>query len=687
MAAWMIGVDTGGTFTDLVAYDTATGAVRVAKVASVPADPSRAVLAALEELFAQGIAPADVAFLAHGTTVATNALLEGKGARTGLIITRGFRAIYEARGASQPSGADLVDPFYRKPPMLVPQRLIEVVEERIDHAGDVVQPLVDMDVYGALSRLQSKGVTSIAVCYLFSFTNPAHERRTAEIIRAGAPEMRVTLSSDVLPVIREYARLSTTVVDAYVGPAVGTYLDRLGEGLAARGVTTPQRFVMQSSGGLVPMATGAKFASQLLLSGPAAGLIAGAALGTATGEANVVTLDMGGTSTDIGVIANGRVRESAAGVLAGQDVAQPMLKVRTLGAGGGTVAFIGKDGLLKVGPRSAGAIPGPAAYGRGGTEPTVTDANLVLGALGSASLAGGLKLDTDAARRAIETVGAPLGLDAIEAAEGILRIVNNRMAVDLRLALQAEGQDPRKFALMAFGGAGGLHAAEIARMVGIPRVLIPTRPGLNCAMGLLQTAVRHHYLRSRMGALSTFPIDAIASTFGELESRARADVRDEGFASDQVTLRRFVEMRYRQQGYQLAVPCPHPFAEDDRARLKRAFDDLHRQTYGQAAENEDAEIVTFRLEAEIAVPTLQLPELTNGDGRWQRAQVGETLLWDLGTHRYATAAVLDRALLMRGDVVPGPAIVNQLDATTVLPAGQSLGVDRLGTLVIETGAV
>ena len=683
MAAWMIGVDTGGTFTDLVAFDAATGETRVAKVASVPADPSQGVLAALEELLGQGISPADIAYFAHGTTVATNALLEGKGARTGLLITRGFRGVYEARGASQPTGADLVDPFYRKPPMLVPQRRVREVEERVDAGGNVVAPLDVDGLHTAVSELLASGVDAIAVCYLFSFTNPAHERRTAKIIRARAPHIRVSISSDVLPVIREYARLSTTVVDAYVGPAVGTYLERLGDGLAARGVTTPQRFVMQSSGGLVPMATGAKFASQLLLSGPAAGLIAGAALGQAAGEPNIVTLDIGGTSTDIGVIVDGRVRESAAGVLAGQDVAQPMLKVRTLGAGGGTVAFIGKDGLLKVGPRSAGAMPGPAAYGRGGTEPTVTDANLVLGLLGSARLAGGLALDIDKARHAIETVAAPLGLDAITAAEGIRRIVDNRMAVDLRLALQAEGQDPRKFAAMAFGGAGGLHAAEIALMVGIPRVLIPTRPGLACAMGLLQTAVRHHYLRSRMGALSTFPLDAIAETFADLEARALADAREEGFACEKVTLRRLVEMRYRQQGYQLPVPCPHPFGEADRAHLKRAFDALHRQTYGQAADGEDAEIVTFRLEAEIAVPTLRLPELGEGDGRWQRARTGETQLWDIPSHRFIPATVLDRTLLQPGDTIPGPAIINQLDATTVLPAGQTMRVDRLGTLIIE----
>jgi N-methylhydantoinase A len=687
MPGWMVGVDAGGTFTDLVAVAPASGETRFAKVASVPADPSQAVMNALEEVFRQGVAPADIQLFAHGTTVATNALLEGKGAVTGLLITRGFRAVYEARGWSQPTGSDLIDPFYRKPPMLVPQRLTEEISERVNFRGEVLLALAEDEVRAAVRRLVAGGVTSIAVCYLFSFLHPEHERRTAEIVAEAAPGVRVAVSSVVLPVLREYNRLSTTVVDAYVGAAVETYLTRLAERLRAQGVVTPQLFVMQSNGGLVRLATGARHAGALLLSGPAAGLIAAGELGRVTRASHVLTFDMGGTSADIGVIVEGRVDEAAGGRIAGQDVGTPMLKVRTLGAGGGTIARIGKDGLLKVGPDSAGAVPGPACYGRGGTEPTVTDANLVLGALGDAALAGGLRLDPTRARAAIEVkVAQSLGLDAVTAAAGIIRIVNNQMAIDLRLALQEHGQDPRRFCLMAFGGAGPLHAAELARMVGIPRVLVPPRPGINCAIGLLQTAVRRTYLGSAIGRLGAYPAERINALFAGLEQRARADAAADGFAKGALRLRHQVEMRYPQQGYQLAVDCLYPFAEADKAALKRAFDATHRQTYGQAAEAEDAEIVTFRLQAEIEVPRYAIAPAPAGDGNAERARKGARNLLDIARGAFVTAALYDREKLRAGDTLTGPAIIDQLDATTVVLAGQTLHVDTSGTLVIETGA-
>lgn len=686
MPGWMVGVDAGGTFTDLVAVDPATGETRFAKVASVPADPSQAVMNALDEVFRQGVAPADIQLFAHGTTVATNALLEGKGAVTGLLITRGFRAVYEARGWSQPTGSDLIDPFYRKPPMLVPQRLTEEITERVNFRGEVLTSLAEAEVRAAVRRLVARGVTSIAVCYLFSFLHPQHESRTAEIISEEAPGLRVAVSSTVLPVLREYNRLSTTVVDAYVGAAVETYLTRLAERLRARGVTTPQLFVMQSNGGLVRLATGARHAGALLLSGPAAGLIAAGELGRLARASHMLTFDMGGTSADIGVIVEGRVDEAAGGRIAGQDVGTPMLKVRTLGAGGGTIARVGKDGLLKVGPDSAGAVPGPACYGRGGEEPTVTDANLVLGALGEAALAGGLRLDPARALAAIERVGRPLGLDTVTAAAGIIRIVNNQMAIDLRLALQGHGQDPRHFCLMAFGGAGPLHAAELARMVGISRVLVPPRPGINCAIGLLQTTVRRTYLGSAIGRLGAYPAERINALFAGLEARAQADAEGNGFAKTALRLRHQVEMRYPQQGYQLAVDCPYPFAEADKAPLKRAFDATHRLTYGQAAEAEDAEIVTFRLQAEIEVPRYEIAPAPAGDGDPTRARKGERGLFDLARGAFVTASLYDREKLRAADTLSGPAIIDQLDATTVVLTRQTLRVDPSGALVIEIGA-
>ena len=401
MASWMVGIDTGGSFTDLIAFAPDTGERRIAKVPSRPDDPSAAVMNALDELFQSGVEPGGIEFLVHGTTVATNAILENRGARTGLLITRGFRAVYEGRGWSQPAPEDLADPYYVKPPLLAPQSLTEEITERLDYLGDVQTPLDEDDARRAIARLKEKDVEAVAINFLFSFRNPEHEERTAALIAEMAPEWRVSVSSRILPTIREYPRLSTTVIDAFVGRSTETYLLRLVERLRAAGIVTPQIFLMQSNGGLMRMNVGARYPNQTLLSGPAAGVVSGIELAAVLGRRNLVTFDMGGTSTDISVIRDGRSEETTAGRIAGQDLATPMLAVHTLGAGGGTIAWIGKDGLMKVGPRSAGADPGPACYGRGGELPTVTDANLLLGALGDSSALGGrLRLDRSRAEAA-----------------------------------------------------------------------------------------------------------------------------------------------------------------------------------------------------------------------------------------------------------------------------------------------
>jgi N-methylhydantoinase A len=684
---WLVGVDTGGTFTDLIAVETGSGELKRAKVPSVPADPSLAVLEALERLFSEGVQPRDISLFVHGTTVATNALLEGKGVRAGLLITRGFRAVYEARGWSQPSGSDLLDTFYRKPPLLAPQSLTEEVVERLDFEGNVVTALDEDGLRLSVRRLRDQGVEAIAVCFLFSFINPDHEQRAARIIREEAPECRISLSSEVLPVVREYPRLSTTVIDAYVGPKIATYLLKLERRLIERGLTTPQLFLMQSNGGLMRISLGARHPNQTLLSGPAAGVIAGAELGRVAARSHVVTFDMGGTSTDSSVIVDGRLLETTQGQIAGQDIGTPMLRVRTVGAGGGTIAWIGKDGLLKVGPQSSGSIPGPACYGRGGVEPTVTDAHVVLCYLGgSAKLAGTLELDAERARAAVARVGSRLGLDAVQCAVGILRIVNTQMAVDLRLALQEQGQDPRRFTLVAFGGAGPLHAATLARGIRIPRVLIPVSPGLNCAMGMLQTKVRHSYLKSEIGMLNRFAPERFAEVFAELEARALAEAREEGFEPNAVQLTRVLDLRYPHQGYTLAVICPAIVGSEQKSAIKRDFDALHHTVYGQSAPREEAEIVTFRVQSEIDVPKLSLPKLALGDGDPSRAVIGRRSIYDLDSGQFVEMNVYDRSRLLAGDAIDGPALIHQFDATTVLLAGQVLDVLPTGALEIREAA-
>lgn len=684
MTDWLVGVDTGGTFTDLIAVDHTTGALKRAKVRSVPADPSLAVLDALERIFADGVAPGDISLFVHGTTVATNALIEGKGARTGLLITRGFRAVYEARGWSQPSGGDLLDTFYQKPPLLASQHLTEEVTERLDWQGEVVTALDEEALRRSVRRLKSEGVEAIAICFLFSFINPDHERRAAAVITEEAPECRISLSSTVLPVVREYPRLSTTVIDAYVGPKIENYLVRLEKRLIERGLTTPQLFLMQSNGGLMRISLGARHPNQTLLSGPAAGVIAGAELARSAKRSHVITFDMGGTSTDICVIVDGRLFETTQGQIAGQDIGTPMLRVRTLGAGGGTIAWVGKDGLLKVGPQSSGAAPGPACYGHGGIEPTVTDANVVLGFLGGDDkLAGALRLDKSQARCAVTQVADRLGLDEVQCASGILQIVNTQMAVDLRLALQEQGQDPRKFTLIAFGGAGPLHAATLARSVGIPRVLVPVSPGLNCAMGMLQTNVRHSYLRSQLGVLGPFSPERIEDIFDELTDRAVREAQEEGFPADAVKFTRLLDLRYPHQGYTLPVACPKTVDAQEKLAIKRAFDALHQSVYGQSAPNEDVEIVTFRLQSEVEIPKLELPDLPAAEGGPERARLGVRSLFDFEANRFADAFLYDRQKLAPGDVIEGPALIQQFDSTTILLAGQRLEVQSTGVLELR----
>lgn len=690
MNEYLVGIDCGGTFTDLVAVEAGSGRIFVTKLPSTPADPSQAVIAALDELFAAGVDPSEVRFLAHGTTVATNAILEGKGARAGLLITRGFRAIYEARGWIRPESIRaLLDPFFQKPPMLVPQELTCEIRERVDSAGAVLTALDEAEVRAAVRRLRKRDVTSIAVCYLFSFLNSAHEERTAAIIAEEAPEIRVSLSSRVLPAIREYPRLSTTVVDAYVGPVMERYLVELGGRLKRRGITTPQVYLMQSNGGLMRMNVGARYPTQTLLSGPSAGVVGGIEVAGIGGVSHVVTFDMGGTSTDIGVVVAGRAEQSDTGQLAGQDIGVPMLKIRTLGAGGGTIAYLGPDGLLKVGPQSAGAVPGPACYGRGGIAPTVTDANLLLGALGSRSLLGGrMVLDAGAARDAIERLAAPLKLDPLETAAGIIRIVNNNMAINLRLALYDQGQDPRRFALVAFGGAGPIHATYLARELHIPHVLIPARPGLLSAAGLLGASVRHIYIRSVVGLLESFPIGRIKEVFQALIAQAMADAREEGIPQTALGLRREIDLRYQHQGYQLAVACPdRELTDADRGALRQNFDSIHERLYGQSAPQEPAEIVTFRLISEMTRPRIETAPLRRADGSpLERALCGARELFSPDAGGFVTARIYERAKLLHGDEIAGPAIVEQFDSTSVIWPGQRARTDGFGTLIVETGA-
>jgi N-methylhydantoinase A len=683
MPEWMVGVDIGGTFTDVAATDASSGELRIAKVPSVPGDPAQAVVNGLASLFDNGIRPQDIRFFAHGTTVATNALLEGKGARAGLLITLGYDALYELRGGTRPTGSDLIDTFYLKPAALIPLQRTEEIRERVAYDGSVLEPLDENGVRDAVRRLRDQGVDSIAVMYLFSFMNPAHERRTEQIIHEEHPACRVSLSSVVLPVIREYFRLSTTILDAYVGPVIARYLHRLHGELRRLGLATEQLYLMQSNGGLMRIDVAGTYPNQTLLSGPAAGVVFGASMGQLAGEPNVVTFDMGGTSTDISVLPDNHFQETRRGKISGQDIGTPMIQISTLGAGGGTIAWIGPDGLLKAGPRSAGADPGPACYGVGGEEPTVTDANVVLGYLDPDYFIGGqVTIDPALSERAIRRyVAAPLGLSVQEAALGIIRVVNVTMEVGLRLALVERGLDHRKFALVAFGGAGPLHATRVARNVGMPRVVVPRYPGISCAMGLLQTDVKHYYLQSRLAPLTLFPLDEMNALYAELEGQAAEEARTEGFDPAVLGIQRQMDLHYPYQGYELTVPVPSgTLAASHVEAIRRDFDQLHLRVYGTSAPHEIPEVVNVRVVATSQVPKLSIQPLKS---RAEEALRGQRCALFEEAGDYVETPIYERALLGAGSTIDGPAIIEQLDSTTVVLPRQRAVVDAFGTLTVH----
>ena len=528
------------------------------------------------------------------------------------------------------------------------------------------------------------GITSVAVCYLFAFMNDAHERRTAEILKEEHPDCRVSLSSVILPTIREYTRLSTTALDAYVGPVVGTYLKNVSNRLVETGLNTRKLFIMQSNGGLMQIDIAAEYPNQTLLSGPAAGVVFAASLGRLLGEPNLVTFDIGGTSTDISVLPDNNYQETRQGKIHDQDIGTPMIQIRALGAGGGTIAWIGPDGLLKGGPQSAGASPGPACYGLGGEEPTVTDANILLGYLNPHNFIGGrFKIEPKLAGQVItRKVAEPLGLSLEEAALGIVRVVCVNMEVGLRLSFVERGLDPRRFTLVAFGGGGPVLGARVAQAVGIRRVIVPPYPGISCAMGLLQTDVKHTYLRSRLSSLEAAPVDELNAIFAELEARSSVEAEQEGFAAEQVQIERQLDIRYPYQGYELTVPCPErDLVEADKPDIAAAFDALHESVYGSSAPGEKPEVVNVRVVSTVSVPKLDMPAIEVSDARPEPVS-RRPVLFEAG-EGYLDTPIYDRAKLKAGAVIEGPAIVEQLDSTTVVLPGMTASVEKFGNIIIQ----
>jgi N-methylhydantoinase A len=690
---YRLGVDVGGTHTDLVLLDVAAGTIAVEKVATTPKNPALGIMRGIDNFAARGFDLSAVEFFSHGTTITTNALLEMRGAKVGLLINRGFRAIQETQG--QARDGNPFDYFFQKPLAIAPQSLTREIGGRIDYSGAELEPLDEAAVRKAAAELQAAGVASIAVCFLFSFMNPAHERRSGALIREIFPDAHVSLSCEVLSRVREWPRLSATLLNAYLAPVLVTYITDLEQRLDAAALTTRQRFLMQSNGGVMPFAAAIAGDKTVhtLLSGPAAGAQASAYLpreGHVSVGGGLVTLDMGGTSCDIAFIEGGAPLEVTEGVVARRQLDVPALDLTTISAGGGSIVWIDRAGFLSVGPQSAGADPGPVCYGRGGDNPTVTDADLVCGFLNPDYFLGGAqKLDADAACAALETrIAQPLRMALEEAAAGIRRIVDMRMADEVRVFAARRGVDLSEFALLPFGGAGAVHAAAVAAELGMRRIIVPPRPGAFSALGLLCTDVLHDYIRSELCPLDRLDPAHGEAIFGELEAKAAGELAAEGLDPGTALFEREFDMRYAGQGYELRVPLSElarvPLDGNTLKGARARFDAVHERIRGHAAKEKGVEIVSYRLRVRVNVPKFSPLAL---DARPASPLALPAIKGQRRVFFAADAptdtAVYDRDSLNVGASFAGPAIVEQFDATTVVPPGWYASVDRYGNLILE----
>lgn len=679
-----IAVDTGGTFTDMVALDQETGALSVLKLPSTPDDPGRAIIDGVREAFGEGVAPSDVLSLSHGTTVGTNALLTGSGARVGLFVTEGFGAINDVWHLAPSEDSSRATSVYveKKPPVL--PRFRREAKERVNYKGEAVKTLDEEAAAEAVRSLGRRGIESVAVVLLFSFLNPDHEERIARIIERELPGASVSLSSKVLPQMREFPRLSTTVANAYIAPKMGAYLATLEERVRAERVTSDALYIMQSNGGVARI--GSVTPVTTILSGPCAGALAAMSIASAAGHANAVSLDMGGTSTDIALGQEGRVVETTSGRIGDWELAVPMLMINTIGAGGGTIAAVESGGGLRVGPESAGADPGPVAYGKGGTQPTVTDANLVLGFLDPDSkLAGRVSLDRDGAHQAIEEMGAQLGLSALQTAEGIVRIVNAKMEEGIRAVSTEQGYDLREFALVAFGGAGPVPAGRLAADLKMRKIIVPPAPGVTSALGLLMADPRRDYVRSRLRLMSELDAAELSATLADLQAQAEREFMEEGYALSQLRREFAVDVRYLGQGYELTIPFgdASEVSPEDVAAARTRFDEAHEKAFGHAAPDEEAEAVNYRLRASAVVPKAELKRQAAAKAGAHIARSGERPACFDSAKGMIPCPVYDRMRLAPGHRFDGPAIVDQLDSTTVVYPGQRAVVDDYLNIVID----
>ena len=659
MTSKVVGIDTGGTFTDFVLLDEGRDQLRVHKVLSTPDNPAKAVLAGLRHLL--NGAAADIV---HGSTVATNALLERKGAKAALVTTAGFEDVLEI---GRQTRAAIYDLNVEKPPPLIPRERRIGVAERVGPQGEVLRELSDESIRTTVDALRALGVDSVAICLLHSYANPKHEDALLGAIESELDAF-VTSSYQVLPEFREYERSSTTVVNAYVGPVMARYLSQLGDE-----VTSGRVRIMQSNGGIMSLEAAQRLAVQTILSGPAGGAVGGFALGQRAGFDNVITFDMGGTSTDVCLCA-GELSRTSETVIGDVPIRVPVIDIHTVGAGGGSIAYRDPGGSLRVGPRSAGAAPGPICYGQGGTELTVTDANLFLGRLSPEHFLGGERqLEVKPISDAIASFAAQMNLSMTDAAEGIIRVANATMERAMRVISLERGHDPRDFTLVCFGGAGAMHAADLARNLGITRIMVPRAAGLLSALGMLLADVVRDYSRTLLVRAADLDDERLDRAFGELETRANTEYEKEGIAAGQLLLERSLDVRYVGQGHELSVPMSADF--------ETSFHDIHHRRFGYADPKRPTEVVNVRVRAVARTDQPPMPEHELQAADASAATLGECAIVFDGDER--ESLLVDRSKLQPGNAFSGPALVVEYSTTTVVPPDFHCRVDAGENLILE----
>jgi N-methylhydantoinase A len=682
----LAGVDVGGTFTDVIVVDTESRDVWIHKVPSTPEDPSEGLIEGLRTVDSGS---RDVDFLVHGTTIATNSLLQHDGATAGMITTRGFRDVLHIARHQRPLHYSIQMEVPWQDRALIRRRHRRVVTERMGAEGEVITPLDEEEVAAAARELRDAGVESIVIGFLNSYRNPEHEERARSIVEEVCPNAFVTTSSSLFPQFREYERFTTAAVNGFVGLKVRRYIDQLVERMAEAGMGAELR-LMRSNGGAATGEFAARYPATLLLSGPAAGVLAGAHVASAGGRTSLITFDMGGTSADIGIVTPRGITEATARdtFVAGHPVLIPMIDVHTVGAGGGSVAYVDPGGAFRVGPRSAGARPGPACYGMGGDEPTVTDANFVLGRLRADHFLGGaMAVRPELAQRAIERLGAQLGLPALDAAAGVLTVVNHNMANAIRSRTIQKGHDPRAFALVAFGGAGPLHAAEVARSLGVPEVIVPVYPGITSAMGLLTTDLKYDLIQNEFMLDGSADLDRLNADLERLDGEARAQLARDHVPDDGVALGHWADCRYVGQGYELRVPIPPGrLTGEGLERFRHDFHRLHREEYGHAFPGNPIELVNVRVVATGRLPKIPDVPPPSGGGVEEAALGSGAVHFDDGSGlRAFETPFYERPRLPVGARLEGPAILLQTDSTAVVPPGASAEVLPTGDLLIRVG--